>query len=124
MNPEAARRARRKRIKEDLAKAYTDEEASPPEWVDILVEVKASTASLEAEVARETERFSTEPDIRRALDRRARFERVARDRIEELNRKIRRLNLMAPHARFTRPAVDAEAVLRPLFRTERRREAT
>jgi hypothetical protein len=32
---------------------------------------------------------------------------------------IRRLNLIAPHARFTRAALDPEAELRPLFRTPR-----
>lgn len=124
MDQGAARRARQKRIKADLAEAYTDEEASPPEWVDILTEVKEATASLEAEISRETERFTTDPDVKAALDRRERVANNALRRIDELNAKIKRLNLIAPNARFTRPAIDADRLLRPLFRSERRPDAT
>jgi hypothetical protein len=120
VNTNAARRARRKAIKADLTHAYSDDEAAPPEWLDLLNTVNDETGELRRDVARETDRFVTEPDIRAALDRRERFASSARDRIVKVNRTIARLNLIAPHARFTRAALDAEALLRPLFRTPRK----
>lgn len=114
-----ARRARGKKIQADLAKAYEDDEASPPEWVDLLASVKDATAALEALVAEETERFVSDPDVRRALERRSRVDASVRGRVEEVNAKVRRLNLIAPHARFTRPALDPEVLLRPLYRSSR-----
>lgn len=67
----------------------------------------------------ETDRFVEEPDIRVALARRERFVKAARERIEKINDQIRRLNLIAPNPRFGRTTLDADEVLRPLFRTER-----
>jgi hypothetical protein len=119
MDVDAARRARRKAIKDDLAEAYTDEEASPPEWVDLLAQVRADAARLRDEVADETSRFVTEPDIRSALTRRERFASAARERVVKINDKTRRLNLIAPNSRFTRATLDAEELLRPLYRSTR-----
>lgn len=119
MDTQAARRARRKEIQADLAKAYTDEEASPPEWVDLLSRTREASLSIADDVAEETARFVTEPDIRVALARRERFVTKTRERIEKLNDQVRRLNLIAPNPRFGRATLDADEVLRPLFRAER-----
>lgn len=116
-----ARRARQRKIQADLARAYADEEATPPEWIDLLAQVKDATTSIETLLATETERFVSEPDVRRALDRRSRIDANVRERIADINAKIRRLNLIAPRARFTRPALDADALLRPLYTSERSR---
>jgi hypothetical protein len=123
MDTQAARRARQKQIQMDLAKAYTDEEASPPEWVDLLRRTIDGTLAVAEDVASETTRFVEEPDIRKALSRRDRFAAQARARIDKLNTQTRRLNLIAPNARFTRPTLDADEVLRPLYRTERTKPA-
>lgn len=120
MDPQAARRARRRRIKWDLLEAFDDEEACPPEWVDLGTEVRRDTDELKTLVERETDRFVHEPDIRRALERRERVaERVRKEAIRT-NRKIRRLNLLAPLPRFQRPTLDPERLLRPLYRSRRR----
>jgi hypothetical protein len=119
MDAQAARSARRKAIQQDLAKAYTDEEASPPEWVDLLSRTREATREIDAEIASATNAFVSEPDIRRALAHRERFAARTRERIETVNAQIRRLNLIAPNARFTRGTIDADEVLRPLFRSER-----
>jgi hypothetical protein len=115
----AARNARRKAIKADLTQAYDDEEASPPEWVDLHSRAREASAKIVDEVRAETAAFVEDPDIRTALARRTRAESRLRTRIEEHNRLVRRLNLIAPSARFTRPALDADEVLRPLFRAKR-----
>lgn len=120
MDPQAARRARRRRIKWDLLEAVDDEEACPPEWVDLGTEIRRDTDELKALVERETDRFAREPDIRRALDRRERIARRIREETARTNRKIRRLNLLAPLPRFQRPTLDPEELLRPLYRTRRR----
>lgn len=122
MDPSAAGRARRKQIRDNLTQVYTDEEASPPEWLDLFTQVKEATAALSDRISKETEHFTGDPDIRAALARRERTAQDVRRRVDELNAKIRRLNLLAPHARFTRPALDADRILRPLFRSERRRD--
>jgi hypothetical protein len=116
----AARRARQKAIASDLTQAYTDEEAAPPEWLDLLTHVRDETKALRTDVREETERFATEPDIRAALARRDRVTASVRERTDALNKTVVRLNLIAPHARFTRAALDVEELLRPLFRTPRR----
>jgi hypothetical protein len=121
MDTHAARRARQREIKHDLAEAYTDDEASPPEWVDLLDRAREASRSIRDEVAAETSRFVDEPDIKTALARRERFAAKTRDRIEKVNVQIRRLNLLAPNSRFTRGTLDAEELLRPLYRTERRK---
>jgi len=120
MDTHAARRARRKAIVEDLRKATTDEEASPPEWADLFNETAGAAKAFKTEIAGETERFVDEPDIRKALARRDRVVASLTEKIEKTNAKIRRLNLITPDARFTRPVLDAQALLRPLFRTTRR----
>ncbi len=119
MDTDAARRARQKTFKADLAEAYTDEEACPPEWVDLLDGTTKEKALIRAEIDDETSRFASEPDIKRALERRARFEQKIRERIIELNRNVTRLNLIAPNSRFTRGTLVADEVLKPLFRTTR-----
>ena len=119
MDVDAARRARRKAIKQDLAEVYTDDEASPPEWVDLLTVIRDETARLRAEVTEETQRFVSDPDIRSALERRERFASRGRDRITKINEKTRRLNLIAPNARFTRGTLDADEILKPLYRARR-----
>ena len=121
MNSGAARRARQKAIQADLTKAYSDEEAAPPEWLDLFNTVRDETASVREAVAAETERFVSETDIRAALARRDRFARATGERVEAVNRTIKRLNLIAPHARFTRAALNVDEVLRPLFRAARSR---
>lgn len=122
MDPQAARRARRKKIKWDLLEAVDDEEACPPEWVDLGAEIRRETDELKALVEREADRFAEEPDIRRALDGRERAAGRIREEAARTNRKIRRLNLLAPLPRFQRPTLDAERLLRPLYRTRRRVE--
>lgn len=119
MDVHAARRARRKAIKADLTQAYTDEEAAPPEWVDLLNEVREESAEVRREIAAETRRFVEDPDIRDALARRDRVSSLMRERIDRINRTVRRLNVIAPHARFTRAALDPDQLLRPLYRSAR-----
>jgi hypothetical protein len=119
MDTGAARRARRRAIKRDLTEAYTDEEASPPEWVDLLAQVRDGTAELRELISKETDRFVADPDIRTALTRRDRVASDVRARVVDINRKVARLNLIAPHARFTRAALDADQLLRPLYRSKR-----
>ena len=119
MDTQAARTARRKAIQQDLAKAYTEEEACPPEWVDLQSRARAEARAIADEVAAESARFADEPDIRVALVRRDRFATRTRERIERVNNQIRRLNLIAPNPRFTRATLDADEVLRPLYRTVR-----
>lgn len=120
MDPQAARRARRRRIEWDLLHAVDDEEACPPEWVDLGIEIRRDTDELKTLVERETDRFVREPDIRQALDRRERTAGRIREEAARTNRKIRRLNLLAPLPRFQRPTLDVERLLRPLYRTRRR----
>lgn len=119
MDVHAARTARRKAIQADLAKAYTDEEACPPEWVDLLTRTDETSRAIKDEIAAEVARFADEPDIRVALTRRERFVERTRDRIATLNSQILRLNLIAPNARFTRGTLDVNDALKPLFRSER-----
>jgi hypothetical protein len=119
MDTHAARRARRKAIKADLLEAFTDEEATPPEWADLLSEVRESSAELRSSVVQETRRFIDEPDIKRALERRAQISEDLRSRVSEINGKIKRLNMLAPQARFTRSPLDPDDLLRPLYRSSR-----
>lgn len=120
MDTDAARRARRKSIKADLSQAYTDEEAAPPEWVDLLGRVREATVAIVAEAARATDAFVTETDIRAALREREKSAERLRDQSARVNQLIARLNLIAPHERFTRGHIDVDALLRPLFHTQRR----
>lgn len=119
MDTHAARRARRKAIKADLTEAFTDEEATPPEWADLLSEVRETSAELRSTIVHETRRFVDEPDIKRALERRSRKTEDLRRRVGEINAKVKRLNLLAPQARFTRAPLDADELLRPLYRSSR-----
>lgn len=119
MDPQAARRARQTKIKQDLLEAFTDEEACPPEWVEVLMEVNEAVDTLHDLIGRETERFATDPDIRRALERRERVRAEVDERVAKINTRIRRLNLLAPLPRFQRAALDADEELRPLYRTRR-----
>jgi len=121
VNSNAARRARQKSFRSDLTRAYSDEEAIPPEWLDLLNTVRDETKALREDIGTETHRFANEPDIRSALARRERFTAAARERAAAVNRMISRLNLIAPHARFTRAALNPDELLRPLFRTPRQR---
>jgi hypothetical protein len=120
VDTEAARRARRKAIKADLREAYTDEEAAPPEWVDLLSRIRDETEAIRADAARATEAFVTGTDIRAALREREKSAERLRDRSARVNQMITRLNLIAPHERFTRAHVDVDALLRPLFHSQRR----
>jgi hypothetical protein len=119
MDAQAARRARQKTIQADLAHAYTDEEASPPEWVDLLETTREASRSILDSIQYEAARFVSEPDIRRALAQRERIEARVREQIAKINEQIRRLNLIAPNSRFQRGTLDADEVLKPLFRAER-----
>jgi hypothetical protein len=119
MDTDAARRARRKVIKQDLAKAYDDDEASPPEWVDLVQRTKAERLAIATSVEDATHAFADEPDIRRALKARDTCVNKMRERIEKTNALIRRLNLLVPHSRLGRAEIDAEETLRPLFRVSR-----
>jgi hypothetical protein len=62
----AARRARQKAFKSDLTRAYSDEEASPPEWLDLLNSIRGDTKALRIDIDGETKRFVAESDIRAA----------------------------------------------------------
>lgn len=119
MDTDAARRARRKTIKADLAEVYDDEEACPPEWLELLDRTRAEKDAIRRDVEAATARFVSEPDIRRALAERERFTERTRARVTEVNALVRRLNLLAPHPRFTRAGLDADETLRPLFRSRR-----
>jgi hypothetical protein len=119
MDIDAQRKARRAAIQADLRQAYRDEEASPPEWVDLLERVRSGAASIRAKAASETALFVEEPDIRNALARRERVATQLRQEIDHLNKTIRRLNLVAPNPRFTRGELDATEILQPLFRSNR-----
>ena len=119
MDAQAARRARQKSIQTDLAHAYSDEEACPPEWLDLLDQVRDGSRSIRESVERETARFVGEPDIRRALAQRERVDVRLREQIAKVNDLTRRLNLIAPNSRFHRATLDTEEVLKPLFRAER-----
>lgn len=119
MDTHAARKARRESFKANLAEAYTDEEATPPEWMDLATAITEDAQAIRTYITAETEAFVAEPDIRRAIARRQRAADVLRERIAGVNRMVTRLNLIAPHQRFTKAALDADALLRPLFRTAR-----
>jgi hypothetical protein len=119
MDLRAARRVRQQALKADLTGVYSDEEACPPEWLDLLTQVREQSGTIQEEISRETRRFIEEPDIRGALERRTRVTSQLGERIRKLNEKIRRLNLIAPHPRFTRAALDADEILRPLYRSAR-----
>ena len=119
MDAEAAGRARRKGFQRNLADAYTDEEACPPEWAELLVRAKDAAAQIHRIVDEETQRFATEPDVRKALARRERAVIDLRNRVDKHNAAVRRLNLIAPLPRLQRHTLEAEEVLRPLFRTPR-----
>ena len=121
MDTDARRKALRAEIKKDLAEAYTDEEASPPEWVDLMERARRESREIRDEVERQTDVFVNEPDIRKALVGRERTAERIRTRIAETNKAITRLNLIAPNARFTRGTLDVDEVLAPLFRTERKK---
>ncbi len=120
MDTDAARRARRKAIKADLTQAYTDEEAAPPEWVDLLSRVREATEAIRAEAAGAAEAFVTQTDIRAALREREKSAERLRTQSARINQLVARLNLIAPHERFTRAHVDVDALLRPLFHSQRR----
>ena len=120
MDTDAARRARRKSIKADLTQAYTDEEAAPPEWVDLLIRVREATEAIVAEAAGATKAFVTQTDIRAALRDREKSAERLRTQSARVNELIARLNLIAPHERFTRAHLDVDALLRPLFHSQRR----
>lgn len=119
MDTDAQRSARRRAIKADLAEAYDDDEASPPEWVDLLERSRRERSAIADGVVEATDAFSQEPDIRRALADREGFATATRERINHFNKIVARLNLLAPHPRFTRMGLDPEETLRPLFRTRR-----
>jgi hypothetical protein len=121
MDAQAAQRARQHAIKADLAQAYTEEEASPPEWVDLQSRVRTASREIRETVQYETARFVSEPDIRRALAQRERVDAQVRERISVLNEQVRRLNIVAPNPRFQRGTLDADEVLKPLYRAERPR---
>lgn len=123
MDTQAAARARRRAIKEDLSEAYTEEEACPPEWVDLLAIIRSEAASLRDDISAETRFFVEVADIRTALTRRERVSTQLRVRAEELNTHIRRLNDIAPHPRFTRAMLDIDEALRPLYRSRREPKA-
>jgi hypothetical protein len=120
MDTDAARRARRKAIQADLREAYIDEEASPPEWVDVLSRIREATEAVVTEAARATEAFVSRPDIRSALRERERSAQRLRTESARINQLIARLNLIAPHERFTRASIDVDDLLRPLFHSQRR----
>jgi hypothetical protein len=123
MDNDAARRARRQRFKANLADAYTDEEAQPPEWLDLQNAIAKAKTELRGRIDAETERFATEPDIRRAIAGRERATDELRRRIDGINGMVRRLNLVAPLPRFSQPGLDADELLRPLYRTPRKLDA-
>ena len=119
MDAQAARRARQKAIQADLVYATTDDEACPPEWVDLLDQAREASRTIRDSVQYEAARFVSEPDIRQALSRRERFDARLREQIARVNEQIRRLNLIAPNGRFQRGTLDPDEILRPLFRAER-----
>ncbi len=120
MDVQAARRARQKDIKTDLRQAYSDDEACPPEWVDLMARVRREASAVQSEISLQTRRFVEEPDIKRALAQRDSVTARLRDRVSQLNEQIRRLNTIAPHPRFTRAVLDVDEVLRPLYRSRRK----
>ena len=120
MDTHAARKARRQTFKANLAEAYTDEEATPPEWVDLRAAITDEAKTIRTKIDEETEAFVNEADIRRAIERRMRAEIALRDAIASVNKMVARLNLIAPHQRFTKTTLDADELLRPLFRSPRR----
>src|SRR5262249_28494949 len=119
MDSDAARKARRIGYKANLAEAYDDEEAVPPEWVDLSTAIADEARAIRERIDAETATFVTDPDIRRAMTRRERAAGELTERVVRVNRMVNRLNLIAPLARFTRTALDVDELLRPLFRTPR-----
>ena len=119
MDTHAARKARREAFKRDLAASYTDTEAVPPEWLDLTRAIIDGAGKLRERITAETEAFVTEPDVKRALARRDEARSEVLRTIAVLNQMIARLNLIAPHQRFTKTPIDADEALRPLFRTPR-----
>jgi hypothetical protein len=119
MDTHAARKARRDSFKANLAEAYTDEEATPPEWMDLATAITDDAQAIRSRITAEVDAFVQEPDIRRAIARRERAADELRERIAGVNRMVTRLNLIAPHQRFTKASLDADGLLRPLFRTAR-----
>ena len=120
MDTDAARRARQKKLKVDLLEAFDDEEASPPEWVDLILEIEERVTRLRDRVPVEVERFAGDPDIRSALAGRERADGEIRREAHAINEKVKRLNFIAPHDRFHRAPLEADALVRPLYRARRR----
>lgn len=116
---DAARRARQKQIKADLLEAFDDDEASPPEFVDLAIEIDERITRLRNHVPGAVERFVGDPDIRSALRGRELAEAAIRREARAINEKVKRLNFIAPHDRFQRAPVDADALVRPLYRARR-----
>lgn len=124
MDVEAARRARRKKLKDDLLEAFDDDEASPPEFVDLAIEIDGRIARLRERVPEAVEQFVADPDIRTALRGRERAEADIRREAHAINEKVKRLNFIAPHDRFQRAPLDADTLVRPLYKARRVMRAT
>lgn len=80
-----------------------------PDWVVLGGEVRAMIEGLRADVERAAARFREFDDVRQAIAHRDREVRRLRDHIAEINKLISQLNLIAPHVRFRRGALDADA---------------
>lgn len=102
-----------------LDAVYTDDEASLPEWVDLMTQIDETSAKLRKRADTDAERFANEPDVKRALADRERSADGLRTQAEKINSMVRRLNLISPLSRFQRSPIDADELVKPLYRVRR-----
>lgn len=102
-----------------LDQVYTDEEACPPEWAELMLRIDETTQNLREAISQATRRFVHEPDVRIALQNRERADKELRARGEAVNHAVARLNLISPLPRFQRNCLDIDELLKPLYRTRR-----
>ena len=112
---------------DDMRKAIFGDDADEdlPDWVILSGEVRFLADRLRDDVAAAVVRFEAFDDVQAAIDFREQQVPRLRERVAEINRRIARLNLIAPHARFQRLPIDADEEVRPLARSYfRRRDAS
>ena len=94
-----------------------DDKTEIPEWVVLHGEVRTLIDTLRSDIAAAVERFRSFGDVRAAIAYRERAVPRFRARVTEINKAIAHLNLVVPHMRFQRHALDIEEEVGPLARS-------
>ena len=88
-----------------------------PDWVILSGEVRSLTERLRADVERAVARFHAYDDVRRAIAHRDREVPKLRERVAEVNKLVRELNLIVPSMRFQMFPLDPDTEIAPLARS-------